>query len=47
VLEDSGMPGDQAERVQVPQPLPPVLPEVRYGGWSGQQQQQQQQGERR
>lgn len=40
VLEDSGTPDDAAERVPIPQPLPPVLPEVRYGGWSGQQQQQ-------
>ncbi|HZO36645.1 MAG TPA: circularly permuted type 2 ATP-grasp protein [Solirubrobacteraceae bacterium] len=43
VLEDSGVPGpdDRAEH-PAPQPVPPVLPDVRYGGWTGQQQQQQQ-----
>ncbi len=45
VLEDSGEPGgdDRAEHPS-PQPIPPVLPDVRYGhnGWSSQQQQQQQ-----
>jgi uncharacterized circularly permuted ATP-grasp superfamily protein len=43
VLEDSGEPGgdDRAEH-PAPQPVPPVLPDVRYGGWTGQQQQQQQ-----
>jgi uncharacterized circularly permuted ATP-grasp superfamily protein len=41
VLED-GEPDDRAES-RLPDPLPPALPDLRYGGWSGQAQQQQQQ----
>jgi len=41
VLDDSGEGDDRAEH-PMPQPVPPVLPDVRHGGWSGQQQQQQQ-----
>jgi uncharacterized circularly permuted ATP-grasp superfamily protein len=41
VLEDSGHPEDQPEPA-APEPLPPALPGLRYGGWSSQQQQQQQ-----
>ena len=42
VLEDSGEPEDRPEPA-APEPLPPALPGLRYGGWSNQQQQQQQQ----
>lgn len=41
VLED-GEPDDRAES-RLPDPLPPALPDLRYGGWTGQAQQQQQQ----
>jgi uncharacterized circularly permuted ATP-grasp superfamily protein len=41
VLEDSGEPDDAPEPAG-PEPLPPALPGLRYGGWSNQQQQQQQ-----
>lgn len=42
VLED-GQDGDRAETI-TPGPLPPTMPDLRYGsGWSGQAQQQQQQ----
>ena len=40
VLED-GEPDDRAES-RLPDPLPPALPDLRYGGWTGQAQQQQQ-----
>jgi uncharacterized circularly permuted ATP-grasp superfamily protein len=42
VLED----GDDADRAGPPiaDTLPPALPDLRYGEWTGQQQQQQQQG---
>jgi uncharacterized circularly permuted ATP-grasp superfamily protein len=40
VLED-GEPDDRAE-ARLPDPLPPALPDLRYGGWTGQAQQQQQ-----
>jgi len=44
VLED-GEADDRAES-RLPDPLPPALPDLRYGGWTGQaQQQQQQQGQ--
>nr|WP_233243957.1 circularly permuted type 2 ATP-grasp protein [Paraconexibacter algicola] len=41
VLED----GTDAEREEptIPAPLPPTMPDLRYGGWTGQAQQQQQQ----
>jgi len=39
VLEDGGD-TDRAEPT-VPGPLPPTMPDLRYGGWSGQEQQQQ------
>ncbi|MDX6639758.1 MAG: hypothetical protein QOF12_769 [Solirubrobacteraceae bacterium] len=42
VLEDSGEPDDRGEPA-APESLPPVLPGLRYGGWSNQHQQQQQQ----
>jgi uncharacterized circularly permuted ATP-grasp superfamily protein len=41
VLEDSGASDDQPEPAS-PEPLPPALPGMTYGGWSNQQQQQQQ-----
>jgi uncharacterized circularly permuted ATP-grasp superfamily protein len=41
VLEDSGPSDDQPEPAS-PEPLPPALPGMTYGGWSNQQQQQQQ-----
>jgi uncharacterized circularly permuted ATP-grasp superfamily protein len=41
VLEDSG-PGDDRPEPAAPEPLPPALPGMTYGGWSNQQQQQQQ-----
>ena len=41
VLED-GEADDRAES-RLPDPLPPALPDLRYGGWTGQAQQQQQQ----
>jgi uncharacterized circularly permuted ATP-grasp superfamily protein len=46
VLErGDGAPPERAEPVLV-DALPPVLPDLRYGGWSGQEQQQQQTGRR-
>jgi uncharacterized circularly permuted ATP-grasp superfamily protein len=41
VLEDSGAGEDRPEPA-APEPLPPALPGMTYGGWSSQQQQQQQ-----
>ncbi len=41
VLEDDADSGDRAPSAR-PESLPPALPDLRYGGWSGQQQQQQQ-----
>jgi uncharacterized circularly permuted ATP-grasp superfamily protein len=41
VLEDAG-PGDDRPEPAAPEPLPPALPGMTYGGWSNQQQQQQQ-----
>jgi hypothetical protein len=40
VLEDGEL-DDRAE-ARAPDPLPPALPDLRYGGWTGQAQQQQQ-----
>jgi uncharacterized circularly permuted ATP-grasp superfamily protein len=42
VLED-GESDDRAE-ARLPDPLPPALPDLRYGGWTNQSQQQQQAG---
>jgi uncharacterized circularly permuted ATP-grasp superfamily protein len=44
VLED-GEDAEQEEPV-IPAPLPPTMPDLRYGGWTGQAQQQQQQLDR-
>jgi uncharacterized circularly permuted ATP-grasp superfamily protein len=45
VLDDGGATGDLAPGT-LPARRPPRLPDVRYGGWQGQQQQQQQQRSR-
>jgi uncharacterized circularly permuted ATP-grasp superfamily protein len=42
VLEDGEDRGDRASPLR-PESLPPALPDLRYGAWTGQQQQQQQQ----
>ena len=42
VLEDHAPP-DERDTSAIPEPLPPALPDLRYGGWTGQAQQQQQQ----
>ena len=44
VLEDGDGRPTSAPRSAIAEPLPPALPDLRYGGWTGQQQQQQQQG---
>jgi uncharacterized circularly permuted ATP-grasp superfamily protein len=41
VLDDQPEDGER-DTSAIPEPLPPALPDLRYGGWSGQQQQQQQ-----
>jgi uncharacterized circularly permuted ATP-grasp superfamily protein len=41
VLEDHAPP-DERDSSAIPEPLPPALPDLRYGGWTGQAQQQQQ-----
>ena len=43
VLEDGDERADARPRPRSPTPLPPALPDLRYGGWTAQQQQQQQQ----
>jgi hypothetical protein len=40
---DDGQDGAQVDSTTLPAHRPPRLPDVRYGGWHGQEQQQQQQ----
>jgi uncharacterized circularly permuted ATP-grasp superfamily protein len=40
---DDGSVAEQPEAARIPANRPPRLPDVRYGGWHGQEQQQQQQ----
>jgi len=41
-----GVDGEEPVDATLPEPLPPALPDLRYGGWTGQAQQQQQQRDR-